>query len=149
MNRTLLNKVRCLLAQSGLPKSFWGEPVTTACYLINLSPSSAIGFKTPMEEWTGECPSYKHLKVFGCIAYAYVNQGKLEPRAVKCIFLGYPEGVKGYRLWKCHDAGDKLSKSKMIISRDVTFNEDVLYKDIVNESDTNDDKNGIQYEVEP
>ncbi|KAL0438177.1 UNVERIFIED_CONTAM: Retrovirus-related Pol polyprotein from transposon TNT 1-94 [Sesamum latifolium] len=34
MNRTLLNKVRCLLISSGLPKSFWGEALLTAAYLV-------------------------------------------------------------------------------------------------------------------
>jgi len=35
MNRTLLEWVRCMLLGAGLPKSFWGEAVTTAAYLIN------------------------------------------------------------------------------------------------------------------
>lgn len=37
MNKTLLNKVRCMLVSSGLPFSFLGEAVTAA-YLINMSP---------------------------------------------------------------------------------------------------------------
>ena len=45
-----------------LPKSFWGEAVNTAAYVINLSPSTAIGFKTPYEMWTGHKPSLYHLK---------------------------------------------------------------------------------------
>ena len=35
MNRTLMDKVRCLLIQSGLPKTFWVEATCTAAYLIN------------------------------------------------------------------------------------------------------------------
>lgn len=37
---------------------------------------------------------------------------------MKCVFLGYPEGVKGYKLW-CID----MKPPKAIISRDVVFNE--------------------------
>jgi hypothetical protein len=37
--------------------------------------------------------------VFGCAAYAHVDNGKLEPRAIKCVFLGYGSGVKAYKLW--------------------------------------------------
>ncbi|KAL0413795.1 UNVERIFIED_CONTAM: Retrovirus-related Pol polyprotein from transposon TNT 1-94 [Sesamum radiatum] len=39
MNRTLLNKVRYLLISSDLSKSFWGDALMTAAYLINRSPS--------------------------------------------------------------------------------------------------------------
>ncbi|KAK4392785.1 Retrovirus-related Pol polyprotein from transposon TNT 1-94, partial [Sesamum angolense] len=47
MNRTLLNKVRCLLISSGLSKTFWGEALSTAVYLINRSPSVPLLGKIP------------------------------------------------------------------------------------------------------
>ncbi|GKB55913.1 retrotransposon protein, putative, ty1-copia subclass [Tanacetum coccineum] len=53
MNRTLMDKVRYLLIQSGLPKTFWAEATCTAAYLINRSPSTAIEKKTPMEMRSG------------------------------------------------------------------------------------------------
>ena len=49
LNRTVLEKVRSMLSQSGLPPEFWAEAVNTAVYLVNLSPSSAINFLTPFE----------------------------------------------------------------------------------------------------
>ena len=52
MNRTILERVRCMIINVGLPKSFWGEAVAIACYLINRCPSQAIGLKTPMDMWT-------------------------------------------------------------------------------------------------
>ncbi|GJU97609.1 zinc finger, CCHC-type containing protein [Tanacetum coccineum] len=98
MNMTLLNKVR--------------------------SPSTALEKKTPMDLWSGHLANYDILRIFGCVAYSHVNQGKLKPRTIKCIFLGYPEGVKGYRLWRLDDV-----KPKIIINRDVVFNESLMYKD--------------------
>ncbi|GJS26881.1 retrotransposon protein, putative, ty1-copia subclass [Tanacetum coccineum] len=80
--------------------------------------------KTSMDLWSGHPVNYETLRIFGCVAYSHVNQGKLKPRAIKCIFLGYPDGVKGYRLWRLDDV-----KPKIIISRDVVFNESLMYKD--------------------
>jgi len=85
------------------------------------------------------------LKVFGALAFAHVRQDKLDARAVKCIFIGYPEGVKGYKLWKMEPGG-----SKFIISRDVTFDETRMgmkCKDLEESSETRVQK--IQFEVEP
>nr|GEY69849.1 hypothetical protein [Tanacetum cinerariifolium] len=124
MNRTLLNKVRCLLIQTGLPDSFWAEATVTAAYLINRSPSTALEKMTPMDLWSGHPANYEMLRIHGCVAYSHVNQRKLKPRAIKCIFLGYPDGVNGYRLCRLDDV-----KPKIIISRDVVFNESHMYKD--------------------
>ena len=72
---------------------FWAEAASTACYLINRSPSIALNKKTPIEVWSGSPTDYSQLRVFYCTAYAHVDNGKLEPSAVKCIFLGYKSGV--------------------------------------------------------
>ncbi|KAL5553358.1 hypothetical protein UlMin_040759 [Ulmus minor] len=83
MNRTLVDKVHCMLVGSGLPKMFWGEALMTACYIVNQSPSTAIDLKTPNEIWFGKPKSYSNMRVFGCLAYTHQNEGKLEPRAVE------------------------------------------------------------------
>ena len=83
---------------AGLPKEFWAEVVNTASYLMNRSPSTTIDFKTPKEVWDGTSSYYSCLRIFGCPAYVHVNDGKLEPKAIKCIFLEYAAGVKGYSL---------------------------------------------------
>nr|GFB28826.1 retrovirus-related Pol polyprotein from transposon TNT 1-94 [Tanacetum cinerariifolium] len=91
MNRTLLKKVRCLLIQSGLPDSFWAEAMVMAAYLINRSPSTTLEKKTPMDLWSGHLENYEILRIFSCVAYSHVNQRKLKPRAIKCVFLGEVE----------------------------------------------------------
>ncbi|KAL5806266.1 hypothetical protein ACOSQ4_028999 [Xanthoceras sorbifolium] len=121
MNRTLLERARCMLSNAGLSKDFWAEAISTACFLVNRSPYTTIEFKTPEEVWSGKPADYSNLKIFGCPAYMHVSKGKLEPRAKKYIFLSYASEVKGYRLW-CLD-----SKSpKFVISRNVSFNESAL-----------------------
>lgn len=54
MNRTLLEKVRCMLSNAGLGKELWAEAVTYACHIVNRLPSSAIDGKTPLEKWFGK-----------------------------------------------------------------------------------------------
>ncbi|GKF41825.1 retrovirus-related pol polyprotein from transposon TNT 1-94, partial [Tanacetum coccineum] len=63
MSITLIDKVRYLLIQSGLPKTFWAEATCTAVYLINRSPSRAIKKKTPMEMWSGHPSDYEILRI--------------------------------------------------------------------------------------
>jgi len=46
MNRTLLEKVRCMLFNARISKSFWVEALAHACHLVNRLPSSVIGGKT-------------------------------------------------------------------------------------------------------
>jgi len=60
------------------------------------------------------------LRVFGCTAYAHVDNRKLEPRATKCLFLGYGSGVKGYKLWN-------PKTKKTFMSRSIIFNESVMF----------------------
>nr|GFA34233.1 zinc finger, CCHC-type [Tanacetum cinerariifolium] len=79
----------------------------------------------------------------GCVAYSNVNQGKLKPRAIKCIFLGYPNSVKGYRLWWLVDV-----KPKIIISMDVVFNVSLMYKNTLKGAGAADSGKEVEFEVE-
>ena len=102
MKRTLMEKARSMLSGTGLGQEFWAEAVETICYLVNRSPSSALEDKTPHEVWTGKKPSLSHLRVFGCNVYVHVpkdKRSKLDNKYEKCIFIGYKDGLKCYKLW--------------------------------------------------
>ena len=105
-----------MLFSSGLPKSFWAEAIAIAAVLINKCPSSAIDNETPDQRWFGKLGDYSGLRSFGCATYAHIKQNKLEPRAKKCVLLGFQENVKAYRLWNLDKEGQRI-----IVSRDVTF----------------------------
>lgn len=79
--------------------SKFGLKLSTQCHLVGMSSSSAIKFKTPQEVRTGGAPNYINLKVFGCVSYFHVNKGKLVPRTKKMYFVGYSNGVEGFK--KC------------------------------------------------
>ena len=61
MNRTLLEKARCLILTVGMSKGFWAEAVSTAAHIINRIPCSAIGGKIPEELWRGKSLSLIHI----------------------------------------------------------------------------------------
>ena len=106
-----------MLTEAGLEQNFWAEAASTAAYLINRSPSSAVNFKLPEEIWSGTKADKNHVRKFGCTAYAHVTQAKTSPRKMKGVFMGYPMGTKGYRVWL-------PEKLRCAISRNVIFNEE-------------------------
>jgi hypothetical protein len=120
--RTINDATTTMLQAAGLPKSFWGEAAATAVYTRNRCPSQAVKGKTPFEAWSGEKPTVGHLRQFGCLAYAHVpseTRVKFDAKSQRCIFVGYSDDHKAYRLWS-------PAKHKVIISRDVTFVEHQL-----------------------
>ena len=133
MKRTLAESVKCMGLNVGLPKVFWAKTVNTASFIINRSPSSSIDFKIPKEVWSSRPVDYSSRKIFGCPTYVHVQSGEcstLDSKSRKCIFLGFENGVKGYKLW------DLISK-KTVTSKDVIFDEAFMLKQ--NEAETCDD----------
>ena len=123
MNRTLLERTRVMLRTASLAKSFWAEAVRTACYVINQSPSTAIDQKITMKMWTDKPTDYSHLHTFGSPVYVMYNTQevtKLDPKSRKYVFLGYVEGVKGYRLWNptAHNRDVIFVKDKLQVKED-------------------------------
>jgi transposase InsO family protein len=99
INKTLMEKSRCILCGVGLDQELWAEVVGIACYLVNISPSLSLDEKTPREVWTDKKPSLTHLNVFSCEAYVHVpkeNMSKLDKKVE--IFIGYIDGLKGYKI---------------------------------------------------
>lgn len=121
MNRSLLNKTRAILFDSGLDKEMWGEAVRTAAYLLNRSPSVSVE-KTPAERWNGQKPDLSRLKIFGSKVYAKVtkpNLKKLDCRSEALIFVGY--ATNGYRLWDKVSRKIKISRDVIVIENENTF----------------------------
>lgn len=125
MNRTLVETVRAMLADSGLQKRFWAEALSTATYLPNRSPTRDVQGMTPYKVWTGWKPNVTNLRIFGCKAYAHIpkdEQGKMDLKTKPCIFLRYSETTKGFQMYD-------ETKRRVFYSRDVVFNEVTLQAD--------------------
>nr|KYP50278.1 Retrovirus-related Pol polyprotein from transposon TNT 1-94 [Cajanus cajan] len=122
-NRTIMNLVRTLLSEKKLPKSFWPEAVNWVAYVLNRSPTLAVKNQMPEEAWSGVKPSVEHFRVFGCVTHVHVpdaRRTKLENKSCKCVLLGMSEESKGYRLY------NPITR-KIVISRDVVFEEDTQW----------------------
>ena len=114
---------RTMMNEKGLQKYFWIEVVHTAVHILNRCPTKALNDKTPIEAWSGIEPSVSHFKIFGCICYAQVlaqKRTKLHEKSQKCVFLGYSDVTKGYRLVD-------VKTNKLIISRDAIFDEKITW----------------------
>ena len=65
--------------------------------------------------WTRRKHSLSHMRIFGCVAYTHVPdefRRKLDNKGEKCIFIGYSDELKAYKLYN-------LITKKIIINRDV------------------------------
>ena len=101
-NHDLLEKTKALTLQMNVPKKLWSHGVIATAYLINRLPSRVLKFKSPMEIIKGTKVDLSHLRVFGCICFVhiqYLYRDKLDPRAAKCIFLGYSSTKNGYKCY--------------------------------------------------
>lgn len=122
MNRTLVDKARTMIIDSGLPKMMWGEAIYNATYGRNRSPTTNLS-KTPIELWENKKPNMSNLKIFGCNAYRQIPnvlRKKLDPKGQKLIMVGYATNTT-YRLW---DSENK----KIVLDRNVKFDEEVKVK---------------------
>ena len=108
-----------MLLDSKLPHNFWAEALATAAYIRNRCPIKAVDSMTPYEAWTSLKPTVNHFRIFGCDTFVHIpkdERHKLDSKSKKCIFLGYGEQTKGYRLYD-------PEKKRILYSRDVKFNE--------------------------
>ena len=62
-NRTLAEGLTAMLAESGLPSSFWGEALSSLVHVLNRCPTSALPGKTPFEAFYGKKPDVSHLRI--------------------------------------------------------------------------------------
>ncbi|GJV94409.1 retrotransposon protein, putative, ty1-copia subclass [Tanacetum coccineum] len=121
-NRTLLDMVRSMMSQTTLPKSFWDYALKTATRILNMVPTKKVE-KTPYEVCHEQDPKLSYLKVWSCEALVkrdtLTKPNKLEPRFIKCIFIGYPKETMGYSFYY-------PPENKVLVARNAKFLENSL-----------------------
>ncbi|KAH9136198.1 hypothetical protein AeRB84_018561 [Aphanomyces euteiches] len=123
MNRTLVECARAMLHFCNAPPRFWAEAETHAMCLRNRWYSSSTPGTTPFEKLWRKKPDLSNLKIFGCTAFAHIEQharSKFAPKSLRTMYLGNEHDVKGFRLY-CSNL------EKIIASRNVIFDENTSY----------------------
>nr|GEV03054.1 hypothetical protein [Tanacetum cinerariifolium] len=127
--------VRSMMSQTTLPKFFWDYVIKFVARILNMFPTKKFD-KTPYEIWHGQAPKLSYLKVWGCEAFfkrdTLIKPDKLEPRAFKCIFVGYPNETMRYSFYY-------PSENKVFVARNAEFFEN----DIINQEASGKDDQEI------
>lgn len=113
-----------MMTEKKVPKKFWPEATNWCVYVLNMSPTTAVEGMTPEEAWNGQKPYVDHFKLFGCVALAHIpkeKQKKMDDKSINCAMFRVSEESKAYRLYD-------LVKNKIIVSRDVLFEEDAEWE---------------------
>ncbi|VDB90564.1 Bgt-51627 [Blumeria graminis f. sp. tritici] len=127
-NRSIITMARCMLSHAHLPIRFWDAAVLTASYLRNRLPILPEKL-TPFEAMNGNTLITSHLKVWGCVCYALIDdkdprRQKLKNTSLKGIFVGYCESITQYKVY----IPSKSGKNKIITSANVKFLEDSFWE---------------------
>ena len=110
---------RCMIYSKGLHKCFWLNLSCWDNYILNRVPTKEVLQITPKEKWNGRKPDFSNFKIFSSECWSHIpdeKQKKLDPKSHKCIFIGYCEDSKAYRLFD-------TSTQCVIIRRSVQFDE--------------------------
>ncbi|GKA35085.1 zinc finger, CCHC-type containing protein [Tanacetum coccineum] len=116
--------VNSMLSYLGLSQGLWGEAMLTAFYLLNRVPNKRNRI-TPYKLLTKRKPNLNYLRVWGYRAVVRLPDPKLKnlgERDIECIFVGYAENSKAFRLYVI-EPNDLASINSIIESRDAIFDE--------------------------
>ena len=131
-NRTLKEMINSMLNSSGLPHNLWGEALLTANFILNRIPFKNSN-KSPYEVWKGRLPSYKMIKIWGCLAKVLIplpKRTKLGPKTIDCVFIGFANASAAYRFLVYKSEVHDIHVNTILESIDAEFFEDVFpYKE--------------------
>ena len=98
-------------------------------YIQNIVPHSSVKGKTPFEAYFGHKTDVSNLRVFGSIAWARIPHDKrkaLQPQSTECLFIGFPDESKGFKLLD-------IRKKYIMIERSVMLDEPLQEVELVKE----------------
>jgi hypothetical protein len=122
----LTQRARAMRIHANLLKDLLHEMYRTAAYIVNRTPTEALGWKTPYEVVWGRKPLVAYMRPIGCRAYVYNRDlraaDKLESRTLIGHLVGY-QGTNIFRIWL-------PTKDTVIVTRDVVFEPTLFFDGI-------------------
>lgn len=109
---------RAIMFTINVPNIFQSKVIQTVAYLINRMSFRVLSYRSHFKVLSHNTPLFSlSPKTFRCIYYVQMSKSdctKLDPKALKCVFLGYGVDKKGY---KCYHPPTRHK----FVPRDVTF----------------------------
>ncbi|CAI7735674.1 unnamed protein product [Closterium sp. NIES-54] len=109
------------MIHAAAPHFLWPFAVQYAAHQLNLQPRVSLPQTSPTLLWTGKVGDASAFRVWGSRAFVRdLSADKLSPRAVPCVFLGFPPDAPGWQFYH-------PTSRRVLSSQDVTFDESVPY----------------------
>ncbi|CAI7916713.1 unnamed protein product [Closterium sp. NIES-54] len=117
----VMDVARTSMIHAAAPHFLWPFAVQYAAHQLNLQPRVSLPETSPTLRWTGKVGDASVFRVWGSRAFVrHLSADKLSPRAVPCIFLGFPPDAPGWQFYH-------PTSRRVLSSQDVTFDESVPY----------------------
>ncbi|CAI7881986.1 unnamed protein product [Closterium sp. NIES-54] len=117
----VMDVARTSMIHAAAPHFLWSFAVQYAAHQLNLQPRVSVPEASPTLRWTGKVGDASAFRVWGSRAFVRdLSADKLSPRAVPCVFLGFPPDAPG---WQFYHPTSRC----VLSSQDVTFDELVPY----------------------
>ncbi|CAI7797339.1 unnamed protein product [Closterium sp. NIES-54] len=116
----VMDFARTSMIHAAAPHFLWPFAVQYAAHQLNLQPRDSVPETSPTLRWTGKVGDASVFRVWGSRAFVRdLSADKLSPRAVPCVFLGFPPDAPGWQFYH-------PTSRRVLSSQDVTFDESVL-----------------------
>ncbi|CAI7836940.1 unnamed protein product, partial [Closterium sp. NIES-54] len=117
----VMDVARTSMIHAAAPHFLWPFAVQYAAHQLNLQPRVSLPETSPTLRWTGKVGDASAFRVWGSRAFVRdLSADKLSPRAVPCVFHGFPPDAPGWQFYH-------PTSRRVLSSQDVTFDESVPY----------------------
>ncbi|CAI7895094.1 unnamed protein product [Closterium sp. NIES-54] len=117
----VMDVARTSMIHAAAPHFLWPFAVQYAAHKLNLQPRVSLPETSPTLLWTGKVGDASAFRVWGSRAFVRdLSADKLSPRAVPCVFLGFPPDAPGWQFYH-------PTSRRVLSSQDITFDESVPY----------------------